>query len=107
MPSVGPKSHHEHAALLAARVADSGQTDPALRQAVLAGRVVPEPYARLVDQITEDSARVTDAQVAAVVREAGSQKDAFEVILTAAIGAGLLRWNAAEAAIEKATDASA
>ncbi|WP_243063153.1 hypothetical protein [Humibacter sp. RRB41] len=105
MSAVGPESHPEHAAALAARVADSGETDLALRRAVLAGSEVPDPYRELVDQIAENSARVTDEQVAAVVQATGSQMGAFEVILTAAIGAGLNRWDAAETAIGKATDA--
>ncbi|GAB3803098.1 hypothetical protein GCM10028798_21430 [Humibacter antri] len=106
----GPDSHIEHARALSDRVADSGDTDRALRSAVLeraaGGAAVPEPYDELVGQIARDSARVTDAQVAAVLRAAGTEGKAFELILTAAIGTGLHRWNAAEAVIEEASDAS-
>lgn len=111
MRTDAPESHAEHAEALSARVADSGGTDRELRLAVLqrgaGGAVVPEPYDDLVRQIARDSARVTDAQVDAVLRAAGSEKSAFELILSAAIGTGLRRWDAAEAAIEGAADASA
>ena len=66
---------------------------------------MPEPYDALVTQVDEDSFRVTDAQVHAVLEETGSEKDTFEVILTAAIGAGLRRWDAAAKAIRDAEDA--
>jgi hypothetical protein len=63
---------------------------------------VPEPYDALAHQIAEDSFRVTDAQVAAALRASGSESKTFEVVLTAAIGAGLRRWDAAEKAIREA-----
>ena len=111
MRADGPELHTEHAEALSARVAATGDTDRELRLAVLeraeGGAAVPEPYDELVRQIAKDSARVTDAQVSAVLRAAGSEKNAFELILTAAIGTGLRRWDAAEAAIEEAAGASA
>lgn len=106
-----PTSHREHASALAAKAAGSGTTDRELRLAVLAattdGAAVPEPYRELATQIARNSAGVTDAQVAAVVRATGSAKEAFEVILTAAVASGLQRWDAAERAIKEASDASA
>lgn len=104
-----PTSHDEHAKALAAKVADSGMTDRDLRLAVLASSddAVPEPYRELVTQIARNSAGVTDAQVAAAEKATGSAKQAFELILTAAIASGLERWDAAELAIEEASDASA
>ena len=111
MRTDAPESHAEHAEALFARIADTGDTDRELRLAVLeraaGGAAVPEPYDDLVRQIARDSARVTDAQVSAVLWAAGSEKNAFELILTAAIGTGLHRWDAAEAAIEEAANASA
>ncbi|GAB3614860.1 hypothetical protein [Humibacter ginsengisoli] len=107
----GLQSHAEHARALSARVADSGDTDRALRLAVFEraarGAAVPEPYDQLVEQIARDSARVTDAQIAAVLRATSSERSAFELILTAAIGTGLHRWDAAAAVIEEALDAPA
>lgn len=67
---------------------------------------MPEPYDALVKQVDEDSFRVTDTQVQAVLQETGSEGDAFEVILTAAIGAGLRRWDAAEKVISEAERAA-
>jgi hypothetical protein len=110
MPQETPDSHLQLAGDLRSRVAETGTLERKLRRAILA-RVagvpaVPEPYNALVKQIDEDSFRVTDAQVQAVLQETGSERDTFEVILTAAIGAGLRRWDAAEAAIREADGAA-
>ncbi len=67
---------------------------------------LPEPYAALTRTIGERSYRVTDAQVGAVRSAAGTDRAAFEVIMSASIGAGLRRWDAAMAALEEAEDAS-
>ena len=103
-------SHEEHAALLRARATASGLTDVALRAGALArdggGPHLPEPYDALVRQVGDDSARVTDAQVAAVREAAGSDKAAFEVVLAASVGAGLRRWDAAVRAIGGDGDAA-
>ncbi|MFP3466432.1 hypothetical protein [Leifsonia sp. SIMBA_070] len=102
-------SHEHYAEQLRSRAAAAALTGQDLRLAVLsaaAGADVPEPYGALVRQITEDSARVTDGQVQAVRQSAGSDKAAFEVVLTAAIGAGLDRWDAAQQAISEADDAA-
>lgn len=58
----------------------------------------------LVGLIADASYRVTDREVAAVRDELGSDRAAFELILSAGIGAGLRRWDAAERAIEGAVD---
>ena len=103
-------SHQLHADWLRGRVTDSGLTDRDLRLGALARgageRGIPEPYDSFARQVGEDSSRVTDAQVKAVRAATGSEKAAFELILTAAIGAGLRRWDAAERAIEGAGDAA-
>lgn len=101
-------THDEHARRLRARVADSGLAPRALRVGALRAETaeLPEPYRSLVAQIVRDSARVTDAQVAAVLAELGSQAKAFEVIMAAAIGAGLDRWQVAEHVIREVDDAS-
>lgn len=101
------RSHAELAAELCARAEDSGSADLSLRLAALsAGAPAPSPFAELIEQVSRDSSRVTDAQVDAVRREAGSEKAAFEIILAAAIGAGLHRWDAAANAIREADDAA-
>jgi hypothetical protein len=88
-------------------VSAAAQTDATLRQAamtrVAGGAPLPEPYDALVRQIGEASTRVTDAQVAAVKQAAGSDKAAFEVVMAAAIGAGLLRWDKAMEALDAAS----
>ncbi|MGO4592591.1 hypothetical protein AB4Z18_02090 [Leifsonia sp. 2TAF2] len=103
-------SHESHAEQLRARVSVSGLTSQELRLAALGAAIddrdAPEPYGTLVRQIIADSARVSDGQVLAVREAAGSDKAAFEVILTAAIGAGLARWDAAQRAITEAKDAA-
>ena len=89
----------------------SGVTEASLRQAVLAraagGPPVDEPYDALARQIERAASRVTDVQVAAVRCAAGSEKGAFEVIMSASIGAGLARWGAAVRAIDEASHAPA
>jgi len=105
-------SHARFAGALRSRVAETGTLGRELRRAILArgagagAAAVPEPYEALVRQIAGDSFRVTDAQVNAVLQETGSESDTFEVILTAAVGAGLGRWDAAEKAIRGAGDAA-
>ncbi len=95
-------------ALRAAATGDGAETDAALRAAVLeraaGGAPVAAPYDDLARQIGEAAYRTTDAQVAAVRDAAGSDKAAFEIIMSACIGAGLVRWDAAVRVIEEATD---
>lgn len=106
------KLNQQHAdALRAAVTRPVAETDAALRSGVLeraaGGAPVADPYDELVLQIAEAAYRATDAQVAPVRDAAGSDKGAFEVIMSACIGAGLVRWDAAVRAIEGAGDASA
>jgi hypothetical protein len=88
-----------------------GETDPALRQRVAAraagGSPVEAPYDELARQIGEAAWRTTDAQVVSVLAAAGSEKAAFEIIATAAMGAGLLRWRQAIKALDEAGNAPA
>jgi hypothetical protein len=93
------------------RVEDSGIIPESLRKAALAvgggsDGELPEPYNALVQTIGEASYRVTDRLVDAVLEAAGSEKAAFEVIMSASIGAGLRRWDAASRVIEEAADAA-
>lgn len=67
---------------------------------------IAEPFDALVRQVDEGSYRVTDAQVAAVLQATGSEKGAFEIVMSASIGAGLRRWEAAAGVIEEAADAA-
>jgi len=92
--------HPDHRALAEAlrrRVLEGpGVTDIALRQAVAnraaGGPAIGEPFDRLVVQISEASYKVTDEQVKGLVAKVTSEKAAFEIIVSAAVGAGLYRW---------------
>ena len=88
-----------------------GETDGALRQRVAAraagGPPIEAPYDDLARQIGEAAYRTTDAQVASVVAATGSEKAAFELMATAATGAGLLRWQQAIKVLVESDDAPA
>jgi hypothetical protein len=88
---------------------EAGETNPVLRRAVAArasgGQPAPPPYDELARQIGEAAYRTTDEQVANVLRATGSEKAAFEVIVAAAVGAGLFRWRRALEVLDEATDA--
>jgi hypothetical protein len=111
--STGTDNSHRHRAetLRAAMAGDTAITEAALRIAVAAraagGPPVAEPYDDLARQIGDASYRVTDAEVDAVREAAGSDKAAFEIVMSACIGAGLARWDAAARVIAEATDAPA
>ncbi|RSD11788.1 hypothetical protein [Amycolatopsis eburnea] len=105
-------SHRHRAEKLRAAIAGgTGITEAALRTAVAAraagGPPVAEPYDELARQIGAASYRVTDAGVDAVRQAAGSDKAAFEIVMSACVGAGLARWDAAARVIAEATDAPA
>ena len=112
MKATIPPDHGVLAEALRRRVLEEpALTDLSLRQAIAAsaqgGPAAPPPYDVLARQIGEAAFRVTDAQVASVVTAAGTEKAAFELIITAAVGAGLLRWQLASKAIEEARIAPA
>jgi hypothetical protein len=107
-----PDSHRDRAETLRTAVGgDTGVTDAALRTAVAAraagGPPVAEPYDVLARQIGDASYRVTDAEVDAVRQATGCDKAAFEIVMSASIGAGLARWDTAVRVIEEAIDAPA
>jgi hypothetical protein len=110
MRTTGRPDHHAFAEALRSRVLDGpGKTDPALRHAAAeragGGPAGATPYDDLARQIGESAARVTDQQVASVLKAGGSEKAAFEIIAAAALGAGLLRWRRAVEVLEEAVDA--
>lgn len=103
--------HSRRAAALRAAV-ENGRTatEASLRAAVMAraagGPPTTEPYDALARQVGEAAHRVTDDQVSAVRAAAGSDAAAFEIVMSACVGAGLTRWDAAVRAIEEARDAT-
>ncbi|MFE6996546.1 hypothetical protein ACFVAE_11355 [Microbacterium sp. NPDC057659] len=104
----------DHAVLaeqLRRRVAESGVVAQSVRMSALragAGEegAGDEPHVALARTIGEASYRVTDEMVADVQTGTGSDRASFEVVMSASIGAGLRRWDAALAVIEEATDAA-
>ena len=103
-------THAELADVVRSRVTAGGVTAPALRRAVFdrpAGDGRPEaPYEELAAQIGSAAYRVTDAQVTAVRQRSGSDRAALEIILAAAAGAGLRRWDVASSVIAEVRDAT-
>jgi len=110
-----PSNIPDHRALAEAlrrRVLEGpGETTPALRQAsakrAAGGPAAQVPYDDLARQIGEAAHRVTDAQVAAVLSATGSEKATFEIIVSAALGAGLSRFEQAMKALDEVTNAPA
>jgi hypothetical protein len=102
--------HHSFSEALRRRVFEGpGETNPALRKRVAArasgGPPIEAPYDDLARQIGEAAYRTTDAQVVSVLTAAGSEKAAFELIVTAATGAGLSRGQQANKVLKDAADA--
>ncbi len=94
----GHPDHRAFADVLRKRVLEEpGVTDIALRQAMAkratGGPAIAEPaYDDLARQIGEASYKVTDERVEKVVQKIRNEKAAFELIVAAAVGAGLYRW---------------
>jgi hypothetical protein len=86
-----------------------GEIAPALRQAIArsatGGAAAQPPYDALARQIGEAANRTTDDEVASVVSATGSDKATFEVIVAAAVAAGLFRWQQAIDVLDEATHA--
>jgi hypothetical protein len=108
---IGPV-HRALAEALRRRVLEGpGETSPELRLASAeragGGPVAQAPYDDLARQIGEAAHRVTDAQVSSVLEATGSEKAAFEIIVAAALGAGLSRWQQAIKVLDEVTNAPA
>jgi hypothetical protein len=105
------QTHTELAEALRRRVRETGTAPEALRTGALAiasagSGQLSDPHDALVRTIADTSYRVTDEMVANARASLGSDVEAFEVIVSASVGAGLRRWDAAIRAIEEATDAA-
>src|ERR1700733_9288257 len=68
------------------------------------GQAIEAPYDDLIHQIGDLSHRVTSTQVERLVSKVGSEKAAFEIIVAAAMGAGLLRGRSAIKVLDEASD---
>ena len=100
--------HRQLADALRKRVISTpAETTEALRRGAVAraagGQPITEPHDALVHQVAEAASRVTDGQVGAVREALGSDKAAFELVMAAAIGAGLKRWDKAMEALDAAS----
>jgi hypothetical protein len=103
--------HRTFAEILRRRVLEGpGETRPQVRQAVALRAAGGPPsgsaFDELARQVGEAAHRVTDAQVESVLRATGSEKATFEIIVAAALGAGLSRWQSAMKALDEATNAA-
>jgi hypothetical protein len=95
-----------------------GVTALSVRQAALAdaactaevstgdGGALPPDLAAYVATVARHAYRVTDAQVAGLLAAGHSEDVVFEVTVSAALGAGLARWERGLAALEGANDAA-
>ncbi|WP_344756256.1 hypothetical protein [Leifsonella bigeumensis] len=104
-------SHSVLADRLRRRVVETGVISAELREGAMhAGGAEHDdlgaPYDVLARTIGTASYRVTDAQVGAVREAAESDQAAFEIVMSASVGAGLKRWDAAARAIREAADAA-
>ena len=104
--------HRALAEALRRRVLEGpGETPPELRLAsaerAAGGPASEAPFDDLARQIGEAAYRVTDAQVSSVLAATGSEKATFEIIVAAALGAGLSRWQQAINVLDEVTHASA
>jgi alkylhydroperoxidase family enzyme len=89
--------HRALAKALRRRVLEGpGVTEALLRQKMArrasGGPAIEPPYDELAFQMGEAADKVTDEQVIKVAKVAGSEKAAFELMVSAAVGAGLYRW---------------
>jgi uncharacterized peroxidase-related enzyme len=108
----GHPNHLALAEVLRKRVLEGpGITDIALRQA-MAKRVAGGPatgeavYDDLAREIGQAAYKVTDEQVKKIVQKTGSEKAAFELIVAAAVGTGLYRWDKGLSMLKEATGTS-
>lgn len=90
-------NHRELAEAVRRRTLEGpGETNANLRQSMAeraaGGPALEAPYDDLARQIGEAAYKVTDEQVAKVVKQAGSERAAYELIVSSALGAGLHRW---------------
>lgn len=90
--------HQAFAEALRKRIFENpGVTKPALRQAVAkrttGSSPMEEPYDELASMMGNASYKMTDELIKKVVAKSGSEKAAFELIVTAAVASGLSVWD--------------
>lgn len=93
-------NHRSMAEALRQRVfTDEGVTSVALRKSIGKKAVneftIEEPYNEIALQVGEAAYKIRDEQVNELIKKTGSDKAAFELIVAAAVSAGLYRWDKA------------
>lgn len=85
---------------------EHGVSDLKLRKAMslraVVGEPLTEPYETLALQMGKNAYKITDSQVANVLKATGSEKKTFELIIASAVGVGLYMWKIASKALEEA-----
>lgn len=71
------------------------RTDPSLRRAAATGDTLPEPWPAYTAMVRDASYRVTDADVAGLLRAGHTEDEVFELTVAAAVGAALVSYEAA------------
>lgn len=93
-------NHRSMAEALRQRVFDGeGVTSKALRKSIgkraISEFTIEEPYNEIALQVSEAAYEIRDEQVNELIKKTGSSKAAFELIVAAAVSAGLYRWDKA------------
>ena len=93
-------NHNSMAETLRQRIFEGpGVTSIPLRKAIgkraIGETPIEEPYNEIALQIGEAAYKVKDEQVSNLIEKTGSDKAAFELIVAAAVNAGLYRWDKA------------
>lgn len=93
----GPSDHQKLAESLRARILEGpGRTEKYLRQSMadeISADSLQLPFKKLAWQVRNESYGITDQDVQELVDGAESEKAAFELIIAAAVGAGLSVWD--------------
>jgi hypothetical protein len=84
---------HQHlvSALRKAVFESRGEVEPSLRGAAGKNEGVPEALRAYVDKVARHAYEVTDEEVDALKRAGYTEDQLFEITVSAAVGAGLLR----------------
>jgi len=80
-----------------------GTAPPELRAKAFADSDVPEPLARLLDNVARRSFQVTDADFAAAVAAGFTEDQLFELVICAAVGESSRLYGAGMAALAEAS----
>ena len=80
---------------------EPGSLDVAIRQAAAVGEPLPQPFGGYVQKVRDHGYRVLDEDVDALIVAGYTEQQVFELTQAAAYGAGLVRLEAALAALDR------